>query len=272
MILRLEHVEDVRPERLRGLHDVGPGGIGFATDVEWRRCAVHLHAVLDQRIHELGGGQEIALIRRQHIRPRIAPLGPQHQLLVLIDRHGVADEPSGDRGSRRRVGALTTELFLDCLNAPGIHRPAVARALFNRVLAHLVDVVEEDLAVAGGDVEHRTIRGDRVLDRLAEVPGLRLDREWQIGAGNLPIGHERHLNRRRVAYRLGEQADHVVEIHRRAQTAVPPRRVVGAAPHRRPGLVFRDEAVVHRGADDIEAGDDERVIDVVGRIAKWRRE
>ena len=59
MILRLEHVEHVRPERLRRLHDVRAGRILLAGDRERRGRAMDGDAGLDQRVDELRRGQEV---------------------------------------------------------------------------------------------------------------------------------------------------------------------------------------------------------------------
>ena len=122
------------------------------------------------------------------------------------------------------------------------------------------------------DVEHGAVGGQRIFDRLLEVPLLRRDRIRQIAARQVPSRHERNLHRRRAADRFGQQADHVVVVDRGAQAAVPPRRIARAAAHGRAGLAFDGEAVVHRRADQIDAERHQRIEHVVERIAERRRE
>jgi hypothetical protein len=185
---------------------------------------MHDDAVLDQGVDELGGGQEVGLVGGQDVAAWIAPLRPLGQLLVLRDRHGVACETADRHARISGIDFLRLRDFiLDRLQPSWIHRPGVFRPLVDAVLAHLVDVVEEDLAVARRHVEHRPVGGDRVVHALPEVPLLRLDWIRQVGARHLAIRHERHFHRRRVADGLGQQADHVVKVRRCAQAAVPPR-------------------------------------------------
>ena len=62
VVLRFEHIEDMRPERLRRLHDVRPLRVVFSVSGE-RGCApVHNNAGLDQCIDEFGRGEKIGLI------------------------------------------------------------------------------------------------------------------------------------------------------------------------------------------------------------------
>ncbi len=74
MILRLEHVHHMRPERLRGLHDIGVRRIRFAAHGERCRGTVNRDARLHQRVHELRGGAEVGLIRREDEAARVAQL------------------------------------------------------------------------------------------------------------------------------------------------------------------------------------------------------
>ncbi len=151
MILRLEHVENVRPERLRHLHDIRTGGVLLAARAERRARAMDLDAGLDQRVHELRCGQEVGLIGRQDVRARITPFGTLHQLVVLIHRDRALARRSHHRRPvrcRRRRGLAPRDLVLHRLNALRIHRPGIFRSLLDGVLAHLVDVEEEVLLVA----------------------------------------------------------------------------------------------------------------------------
>ena len=62
VILGLEHVEDVRSERLCCLHDVRPLRVIFSVDDERRRGPVHCNAGLDQRVDEFRRGEKVGLI------------------------------------------------------------------------------------------------------------------------------------------------------------------------------------------------------------------
>ena len=104
------------------------------------------------------------------------------------------------------------------------------------------------------------------------MPRLRLDGGGQVVVGKHPLENQRDLHRGRVPDRLREEPDHVLEVGRRAQAAVPPRRVVRAAPPRRPGLPLLREARVHGGPHEIDPRDDHRVDVVVERIAERGRE
>ena len=100
VILRLEHVEQVRAERLRALEDVGAGGILLARHRERRRRAMRGEAALDHDVDELGGGQEVAFARRQDVAARIAILGLLDDRVVLV-RHG-GDAPAANPCANRR--------------------------------------------------------------------------------------------------------------------------------------------------------------------------
>ena len=107
-----------------------------------------------------------------------------------------------------------------------MNRPRVAVALVDGVLPHLVHVEEEVFLALRRDVENRPVVRHRVLDRLAEMPRLRRDRVRHVGARQLHVEHEGDLDRRRVADRLRQDADLIVEVGRRPDAAVEPRRVV----------------------------------------------
>ena len=76
----------------------------------------------------------------------------------------------------------------------------------------------------------------------------------------------------RTADRLREDADHVVEVRRRPESAVEPRRVRRAPPLRHAGLSFGEEALEHHRPDDVDAGDRVGMLVVVERIPEGRRE
>ena len=102
------------------------------------------------------------------------------------------------------------------------------------------------------------------------MPLLRRDRQRQASRTQLPFRHQRHAHRRRTANRFGEDADLVVEIAHGTQAAVPPRAVVRTRAERNARLVLQHEAMVQRGAHEIEARDHGRMEPVVGRITVRR--
>ena len=104
------------------------------------------------------------------------------------------------------------------------------------------------------------------------MPLLGLDRCGQIVDGEQPVGHELNPHRCRVALRLGQDPDHVVEVTRRAEVAVEPRRIAGTLPHRRTRFPFGDESLMNRGAHGLDSERHERVHVVIGRIPKRRGE
>ena len=62
MVLRLEHVEDVRPECLRRFHHVRTSGIALPVDGKSGGAAIDLDARLDQRVDEFRRRQKIRLV------------------------------------------------------------------------------------------------------------------------------------------------------------------------------------------------------------------
>ncbi len=130
MVLRLEHVEEVRAERLRGLDDIGTSRVRLSGRLERRGCAVDGDAGADQGVDELRRRQEVGLIRRKNVSARIA-----------------------QRGIRHRPG--------DAVRRGG---PPVAAALLDRVPPHPVDVGEPRLPMARGGVEDGAVGRDGVLD------------------------------------------------------------------------------------------------------------
>ena len=111
------------------------------------------------------------------------------QHLVVLDRHA-ALPPTAARHRRRgtpRAPALAAPVAppahvlrdrrLHLGDALRCDRPVVRAAALDRVLAHPVDVEQEVFAMLRGEVEHRAVGGHRVVDRLAEVPRLRRDRD-----------------------------------------------------------------------------------------------
>jgi hypothetical protein len=73
-----------------------------------------------------------------------------------------------------------------------------------------------------------------------------------------------------MSERFRQQANHVVEVHSRAQSAVPPRGEVSALTHHSSSLPLGDHAAVHCAADLVEHRDDQRIDVVVEWIAeRW---
>src|SRR5262249_32647590 len=121
--------------------------------------------------------------------------------------------------------------------------PGVFIAAINGAAAHVPDVVEELLAVAGGVVADGLVGGGGVVDGLAEVPGLRGDGGEVVGLGELFLHLERDLHGGGVADGFGEEADHVVEVAGGAEAAVPPGGVERAGADGGAGLILDEEAL-----------------------------
>ena len=230
MHLWLEHVEDVRTERLRRIHDVRPGRILLPAQGECARRTLDRDASLTKRIDELRRGREVRLIARNDVATRIA----QRRSLHRRPLHGVVRR--GDRIRHRCI-------------APRIRRPRIAAPTRDRALAHSIDVEQQVLPHPGRIVEHRTIERNRVVDRLPEVPLLRRDRHREVTRGDLPGQHKRNSHRRWAADDLGQHRNGVVERRRVADAAVPPAVVRPARPHCRATLSFDRQSRVHRGAE-----------------------
>ncbi len=72
MVLGLKHVEQVRPECLGGFDDVGAFGVLLVGHREIRGGPMHADAGAHEGVDELGGGQEVGLIRRHNEAARVA--------------------------------------------------------------------------------------------------------------------------------------------------------------------------------------------------------
>ena len=244
---------------------------------------MHLDTGLLQRHNEAHSGREVALIRRDDVRAGIARLRRPHRghhllrglTIARVVRVAKPTEESHRVISlllRATLAILRINARLHCGIALRPDRPAVAVPHLDAIGAHLPDVEQEDLAITRHHVEHRAVRRHRIVDGLTELPRARRHRERQIGAGNLTIRDERNLHRRRAANRLRQQANHVVEVDRRAQATIPPGGVAGAKTHHHAPLLFLHKTIVHRTTDDIEAGANQRMDIEVHRVAEWRRE
>ena len=163
IVLRLEAVHEVRAERLRGLHDEGARRIRPAAELKWPGGPQDRHAVLDQRVGEFDRGEKVGLVGRNHVASGVA----RRRVVQLVEALArPAGTPAGRRSIPRGRGLDARDLLRG-------HRPRVAAALVDRVPAHPVDVVEKALPVLGRQRQDGAVRRQQVLDRLAEVPGLR---------------------------------------------------------------------------------------------------
>jgi hypothetical protein len=242
---------------------------------ELRGRAMHLDAGADERVDEARRGRVVGLIGRDHVRARVPQRGVAEEALEArpIRRAGVRVlGPLAALGAVprpapvQRVGRLA-----DGLPPMRIQRPRVGRARLDRVAAHAPDVEQQVPPIARGVVENRVVGRQRVIDRLAEVPVLGLDREWGVVGLEVALPNVGDAHRRRAADGLGEQPDHVVVVGRRAEPAVPPRRVPGGRAHHGAGLALREEAQVHSRAELVDAQQHHGVQVVVGGTAEGRR-
>src|SRR5207244_13625217 len=111
MILRLEHVEHLRPECLRSLDDIRAARISFAASRELCCRPKHCHPIPDESICKLCCRQKIDLVRRHDVPARIAKRG------------------------------ITKILETFCaLDAAWCRCPCISAAAFDVLKAHLVDV------------------------------------------------------------------------------------------------------------------------------------
>src|SRR5262249_42267852 len=99
MILRFEHVDDMGPECLRRLDDIGTGRIALSTDLKGGRRSMNSDPVLDQSIDEFRRGQKIRLIRRNNVAARVALRRIPKQLEIL-HWHALLAEGRARIGSR----------------------------------------------------------------------------------------------------------------------------------------------------------------------------
>ena len=145
MVLRLEHVEDVGPERLGGPDHVRPRRVALSGRLEVAHGALDRDPVLDERVHELGRGGEIGLVGGDDVAARVAPGGLVEQRHVLCGHDALPAAPPARRVAR---GAVFRGRGLHRRDDLRMDRPAVATAALDRVLPHQVDVVEQRLAIA----------------------------------------------------------------------------------------------------------------------------
>ena len=273
MILRFEHVEHVCTECLSRLNHPGVGGIRFAVCLERRRRALHLHTGLLECLHKLCGRWKIGLRARNDVRACIAIFRLLEQRHVAIVRNGASG-----RGARttatstgifgaRSGGTILLNLCRHCGNPLRADRPVVVHARLNGVVAHTPAIHQELFTIFRREIEQRAIGRDGVIDRLTEMPLLRRDWKRKAGRTQLTVRHERHTHWCWAANRFGQDADHVVEVRRRPQSAVPPRRIIRSCAKRQAWLVLQNETVIERGTNKIESRDNRGVKIIVGRIA-----
>ena len=160
---------------------------------------------------------------------------------------------------------------MHALNAARRVCPRVAASAPDRIHTHTVNAEEQPILVARCVVKDGTVCRDRIIDRLAEKPlSLRADRKRQIVFRKRLFRHKWNIDGSRVADRFRQQADLIMEVRTRAETAVPPRGIVRARTRRDAGLSFRCKAAVHGCAYLIKQRDDQRVEEEIERIAEGR--
>ena len=288
MVLRLEHIHDVRAKGLRGLHHVRAGGIALAGHLECGSGSQDRNAGLEESVDELGGVGEVRLVRRNDVTARIAHFGiVQHGVVQLHGNRADVESASAGRvsarGCRAPSAASSTASAARRLwsgrrrrferrNSLGRDRPVILAALLNRIHSHAPDVEEEGLAITGRQVEHGPVVRDLVLDGLPVVPQLGNHRHGPIPLRQLFAGHHRDGHGRGTADDLREDADHVVEVCDGAQAAVPPRRVSRSAAHGAAALAFRHQPAVHGRPHQLDSQRDQRIEVVVERVAERRHE
>ena len=173
VILGLEHVEDVWPERLGRLNHVGAGWVALPGHLEIARGPVNGDTVLDQRVQELDRRGEIRLVRRKDVSPRVPIFRlSQHGEVLIRHTAGAAESlclplPS-PAPTRRNRG-------VDLVDQRWMNRPAVTASPLDGVPAHQVAVVQHRFPVPRRVVHHGPVGCYRIIDGLAEVPLLGLD-------------------------------------------------------------------------------------------------
>ena len=146
----------------------------------------------------------------------------------------------------------------------------VFAAALDGVVAHLPDIEQQFVAIAGGVVQHGVVKRDGVVDRLAEQPFLWGYQVCGGAAGDESLGDERDFRGGGAADDLGQEADHVMKVCCGAEAAVIPGRVDGAGAFGIAGFAFDVKPVCHGGADGVEAGHDEGVEYIIKRVAVGR--
>ena len=157
VILRLEHVEHVRTERLRRLHHVRAGEVLLSAGGKSGGGAVHDNARLLKRDKELLRREQVRLVAGNHIAARQPHVRRAEQLEVLLLRARRAATTTKVCGCERveRCSATSTatagtaaKLGLGVREHRRRHDPAVLGAELDLVAAHLVDVPEVHIAIS----------------------------------------------------------------------------------------------------------------------------
>ena len=181
VVLRLEHVEHLRAEGLRGENDVGARGIVLAVDVKGSAGLLDFDAGLHEAVDELGRGGEVGLVGGDDVAARVLLRGVVEDLVVEFGGDALGAWAGGVAGvGREYAGAVDVcaALFgfgFEGFDAFGCDGPVVFAAVLNGVFAHQIEVVEEVGALAGGIVEHGAVVGLLIGDGGGVVPELRLD-------------------------------------------------------------------------------------------------
>ena len=219
---------------------------------------MHSDIRLAQRIHELGGCAEVGLVGGEDIAARIT-IVRRAQCVVVLGGYRATERVERRReaiatiAGRRSRCTVLGDLRLQLGDLGGRDSPGVLVAAVDRVLPHAIDVEEEVFLALGRDVEHRVVGGHRVVDGLPEVPCLRGDGVRQVGPRQLVVCHQRDFHRGRASDGFRQQSNHVVEVHRGPQAAIPPRGIAGSRAHGDAWLSFHGEARVHGRAHHVDA-------------------
>ena len=203
MVLRFEHVQNVRAERLSRLDHVGACRVALAGNGELRRRAMNGDAVFNQRVDELRGGQEIRLIGGNDVAPRI----PQHRIAQGVVVSGWNCSASAGRH------AVLRDLRFHAGHAARRVCPRVAVSALDRIHTHAVNTEEKPILISRCVIKDGAVCRDRIVDRLPEMPPrLRGNRVRQIVFRKRLLRHKWNLDGRGAAHRFRQQADLVMEI------------------------------------------------------------
>src|SRR6185503_19457298 len=124
--------------------------------------------------------QKIRLVRRNDVPARITVRRISHDPIVSRKiRWTGRRRPASASGVTTRLSyAVLRKGLLQRCHSFGCNRPCIGAAALDRIATHSINVVEQRLAVARGNVEDRSVRGQLIGDRLGEVPFLGLNRKW----------------------------------------------------------------------------------------------
>ncbi len=198
------------------------------------------------------------------VRPPVGLEGVER----LLDLHAAAAQCVDHRHGRRRIPLRRRDD--ERLRAAGLHL----------IPAHLVDVVQPFLAAPAREIDHGHRGGEHVLAAVALCPpaaaiGRRVEHARLAGRQACREGARERARvvrrgRGRGVRGLGEDADHVVEVGRRAHAAVPPG--VELQSRHRADLAFLLEPSRDRVSDGVDAAHDQRRDVRVDRVLERRHE